>query len=383
MNCESLKCHHCAAGAGASAAIHSLESGVTSDCRPWGEEVKIFECPSCGAVQAPINDAWRRNVEKIYRDYDTYAAAGGEEQKVLDSDGMSARSRVLVGWLASLGLVTPRGDVLDVGCGRGAFLREFTCQFPEWSLSGTEFDDRHAGILRELPRFKGLQTAPFDKLSGEYDFISMVHVLEHIENPVACLEALRRRARNGALLLVQVPDWAENPFALAIADHATHFTPATLERVARNAGWEPVASPGHVVPKELTLLARAVGGCPPDDKVVEGVESRLDERLSWLRSVKRQAQELRQNAANFGIFGTAVAGTWLAGSRDMRVDFFVDEDPSRIGAKHLGIPIISPRDAEEGSDVFVGMAPAVSKRLAEKYRDAAARFHAVKPLDTL
>jgi hypothetical protein len=29
------------------------------------------------------------------------------------------------------------------------------------------------------------------------------------------------------------------------------------------------------------------------------------------------------------------------------------------------------------------MAPAVSKRLTGKYRDAAARFHAVKPLDAL
>lgn len=383
MDCETLKCHHCSAEAGTTAAIYSLESGVTSDCRPWNEKVRIFVCPACSAVQAPINEAWRGSVEKIYRDYDTYAAAGGEEQKVLDSDGMSARSRVIVGWLASLGLLAPRGEVLDVGCGRGAFLREFTGQFQEWSLSGTEFDDRNARMLQQLPRFKGLQTARFDKLSGEYDAISMVHVLEHIEDPVACLEALRRRARNGALLLVQVPDWTENPFALAIADHATHFTPAILERVARRAGWVPVATPGQVVPKELTLLARAGGDCTASNKADEEVESRLDERLSWLRGVRHQAQALRQNAANFGIFGTAVAGTWLAGAPDMEVEFFVDEDPSRIGAKHLGIPIISPGDAAEGSDVFVGMAPAVSKRLAGKYRDAAARFHAVKPLDAL
>ena len=383
MDCEPLKCHHCAAVTGTNAAIYSLESGVTSDCRPWSEEVRIFVCPSCGAVQAPINEAWRRSVETIYRDYDTYAAAGGEEQKVLDSDGLTARSRVLVGWLASLGLVAPRGEVLDVGCGRGAFLREFTGHFPEWSLSGTEFDDRNTRSLQELPRFNGLQTTPFDRLSGEYDVISMVHVLEHIENPVACLAALRRRACNGALLLVQVPDWSENPFALAIADHATHFTPAILERVARRAGLEPVAPPGHVVPKELTLLAKAGADCVADNKVDEGGESRLEERLSWLREVKRQAQDLRQNATNFGIFGTAVAGTWLAGARDMEVDFFVDEDPSRIRAKHLGIPIISPDDAAEGSDVFVGMAPAVSKRLAGKYRDAVARFHVVKSLDAL
>lgn len=379
-----LKCHHCHAEAGDSSRLQLLRAGVTSDCRPWEEEVRMFVCPACGAVQAPIDEAWRENVRKIYQSYDTYAAAGGEEQKVVAEGGaaVSARSRVILAWLASHGLLRSAGEVLDVGCGRGAFLAEFVERFPQWGLSGTEFDERNLPALRRLPRFKDLQTARFENLTGEYDLVSMIHVLEHIEDPVACLAALRHRASIDALLLVQVPDWSENPFALAISDHATHFTPAVLARVAQRAGWEPVFAPSHVVPKELTLLARASGAVNAAGGIAdEGVERRLQGRLSWLRGVEHHARELRQTAASFGIFGTAVAGTWLAAACDGKVDFFVDEDPSRIGSKHLGIPIISPADVPAHSDVFIGMAPAVSKVLAGKYRGASARFHAVEAIE--
>ncbi|MFM8460249.1 MAG: hypothetical protein ACKOB0_15175, partial [Chthoniobacterales bacterium] len=167
-----------------------------------------------------------------------------------------------------------------------------------------------------------------------------------------------------------------------IADHATHFTPQVLEQVARMAGWEPVTAPSHVVPKELTLLARAGEVAAADQGVDQAAALRLEQCLNWLQGVRRQAQGLDENAARFGIFGTAVAGTWLAACCK-RVAFFVDEDPSRIGRMHLGVPIVSPAQVPADADVFVGMAPMVSSRLAGKYAGAAARFHAVHSLDSL
>jgi len=342
----------------------------------------MFVCPACQAVQALVDEAWRAQVERIYRAYETYAAAGGQEQKVMAEDGAAtaARSRVLVGWLASLGLLPSRGNLLDVGCGRGAFLGEFGHEFPDWTLHGTEFDDRNLEILQRLPAFGELQSGRFEDLHGEFDLISMLHVLEHIENPSSCLAALRKRADDGALLLVQVPDWSGNPFALAIADHATHFTPAVLARIAREAGWKLVTPVTNVVPKELTLLARASSpsGCGECEN--DGAAGLLVSRLSWLRGVRDRACSLRANSKNFGIFGTAVAGTWLAGVLGGRVDFFVDEDPNRVGGLHLGIPILSPVTVPAGADVFVGLAPVVSARLVDKFRGSESHYHGVPPL---
>jgi len=152
--------------------------------------------------------------------------------------------------------------------------------------------------------------------------------------------------------------------------------------VARMAGWEPVTAPSHILPKELTLLARAGEVAAADQSADQAAASRLEQCLNWLQGVRRQAQGLDKNAVKFGIFGTAVAGTWLAGCCK-RVDFFVDEDPSRIGRKHLGVPIFSPAQVPADADVFVGMAPLVSSRLVGKYDGAVARYHAVHSLDSL
>lgn len=374
-------CHVC--GSATEADVFSLPAGVTSDCQPWPEEVRMFRCKHCGAVQAPVDDEWRLQVERIYRAYNTYAAAGGEEQKVMSSGGAApdSRSRVLVEWLRSLQLLPGHGELLDVGCGRGSYLEAFGASYPSWRLNGTEFDDKNAAVLAAIPGFRGLQSGRFDEIEGKYDLISMLHVLEHIENPVQCLAVLRERAGDNALLLVQVPDWSSNPFALAIADHATHFTPETLSNAARGAGWDPVAPVTRVVPKELTLLARASApvaqGVPADP---QASASLLTSRLAWLEDVRNQAVATARQSKTFGIFGTAVAGTWLAGACNGRTEFFVDEDTNRIGSTHLGLPIVSPADVPRGADVFVGLAPVVAERLAQKYAGGSARFHGVPPL---
>lgn len=365
---------------------YSLPFGVTSDCRPWPDPVAVAFCAQCGSVQAPANFAWRKKVNSIYEKYDTYKAAGGKEQKIgkpVSGGGLQARSEALVEWLSSLKKLPKEGGAIDIGCGRGSFLEAFGKRYPKWGLHGTEFDQRNSDLLRRIPGFHGLQTGGFQNISGQFDFLSMIHVLEHVEHPVSCLQVLREKAKPGALLLVQVPDWQANPFALAIADHATHFTPSSLLAVTKAAGWEAVMPVANVVPKELTLLAR-VGkvalGFPKTDS--KGEEPLLVGRLDWLGKVLRKARMISLKARHFGIFGTAVAGTWLALHCRDHLRFFVDEDPDRIGGEHLGVPILSPTQIPQDADVLIGMSPQIADRLLEKYKDSRARFHGVPLLET-
>lgn len=381
-----IACHVCGYDSPEGMGTYSLPFGVTSDCRPWPDPVAVAFCAQCGSVQAPANFAWRKKVNSIYEKYDTYKAAGGKEQKIAEpipGGGLQARSEALVEWLSLLKKLPEEGGAIDIGCGRGSFLEAFGKRYPKWGLHGTEFDQKNSDLLRRIPGFQGLQTGGFQNISGHFDFLSMIHVLEHVEHPVSCLQVLREKAKPGALLLVQVPDWQANPFALAIADHATHFTPSSLLAVTKAAGWEAVMPVASVVPKELTLLVR-VGkvalGFPKTDS--KGEESLLVGRLDWLGKVLRKARMISLKARPFGIFGTAVAGTWLAEHCRDHLRFFVDEDPDRIGGEHLGVPIVSPTQVPQDADVLIGMSPQIADRLLEKYKDSRARFHGVPPLET-
>jgi len=342
----------------------------------------MFVCPSCGVAQARVSEEWRTQAADIYASYRTYEAGGGEEQKVIGQEegAMEGRSHVLVQWLVAHGHLPVKGRILDVGCGRGAFLRAFWSSFPAWELYGSEVDGRNKGVLETMPGFRSLQTQGITHLNGEYEMVSMVHVLEHIENPVTALVALRQKAKKGARLLLQVPDWQSNPFVLAIADHATHFTADSLKQVAEAAGWKTLLPVTRVVAKELTLLAEASSPAEMEKRPARPEEKLLASRLAWLQGVRQQAERISAACERFGIFGTAVAGTWVAGTRPKHLEFFVDEDTNRIGRRHLNLPIMSPEKIPARAEVLVCLAPEISARLVQKYSHGHVKFHGVAPL---
>lgn len=370
------RCHVC--GLGEASDLLRLPHGVTSDCRPFGKPVTMFCCTRCGASQAPITPEWEADVAEIYRSYDTYAAAGGNEQRVAQDGGMQARSAALVAGI--LPYLAKRGEALDVGCGRGAFLEALYRELPCWGLHGTEFDDRQLPLLEQIPGFRGLQTGPLEQLRGSFDLVSMVHVLEHLQNPAVALGLLREHARPGCQLLVQVPDWQENPFALAIADHATHFSPEVLLAVARAGGWPSSRDIGRPVPKELSLLAAAGDAAELAGAVPAREAALLRSRVDWLKRCLHAAREAAEGAAEFGLFGTAIAATWLKYGLGDCVRFFVDEDPNRAGRTHLGLPILRPDEVPAGADVFVGMAPLLSGIIAAKCARQGVTYHGVPEL---
>lgn len=375
-----VRCHVC--GSRETGDVLEVPHGVTSDCRPFDGPVRMFCCQSCGACQAPVTRQWERQVAEIYRLYDTYAAAGGNEQRVAQDDGgMQARSTALVAKVRSY--LPLHGDALDVGCGRGSFLEALARELPDWGLYGTEFDARNLPLLQKLPGFRGLQTGELADLRGEFDLISMVHVLEHLQDPAGCVAQLRRRGRG--YLLVQVPDWQENPFALGIVDHATHFSKSVLASVVRAGGWEPRPGIGRAVAKELTLFA-FVSSAASDSFVTDGADPVreamiLRSRVDWLDRCLKAACHAAESSPHFGLFGTAIAATWLKSGLGDRVRFFVDEDPNRAGRTHLGLPIMRPEEVPDGADVFVGMAPSLSRLLAAKCARPGVTYHAVPALE--
>lgn len=359
-----IACHVCGTLHGGEVA--QLDQGVTSDCRPWPKPLRMFCCGSCGTCQTVVDESWIHDCQFIYQAYDTYAAAGGAEQRVAGAggDALCGRSARIVAALKQAGVVPRQGRLLDVGCGRGAFLREFGTAFSGWTMDGTEFDARHRSGLGDIPGFGALHTGSDWPDGSRYDLVSMIHVLEHFTDPVAALRGLARIAGPGCLLLVQVPDWTRNPFALTIADHATHFTADSLARIMAAAGWRPIDGAGTPVAKELTLLAKADGVDSASPMVGESCDGNdgvmLAAQLAWLSRVADTARRCGTTDGPLGIFGTAIAATWLHGAIHREIAFFVDEDPLRQGHSHLGLPILAPAAMPAGARLIVPLAPAIA-----------------------
>jgi SAM-dependent methyltransferase len=363
----SIPCHVCGA-----ASLREYESfrhlrRVTSDCQPWPSGGAIGTCQVCGATQKLIDDTWRRDAGRIYERYAIYHQAAGAEQAVFDQGSGTAQSRSgrIVERVAGVMKLAETGRLLDIGCGNGAFLRAFAGLRPGWKLTGTEVTDRNREAVAAIAQLERFHVGDHDHLDGAFDLVSLIHVLEHFENPVRELARLRQRLAQSGHLFVQVPFFHDNPFDLLIADHATHFTPDVLTRVLRAAGFGIVSIATDWVAKEISAVARPDGvSAPLASRAVAQENDRLVASLTWLEAVARGARSAAASG-NFGVFGTSIAGVWLYGEVEGRVDFFLDEDRSRVGGQLFDRPILRPQDRPAGN-LFVALAPAVARDVASR-----------------
>ena len=267
------------------------------------------------------------------------------------------------------------GRMLDVGYGqRSAMLRAFSQAMPGWSLVGTELGDKYRVVIETIPGVQQLYTCPPCEVPGQFDVVTMIHVLEHIPQPESCLQQLLAKLTPGGLLIVELPHHVANAFELLIADHCTHFAAESATALLRRAGFDVLQSADDWVPKELTLVARRPstslastngesvlesGGEPPHSK------ERIAARLAWLGQLSENARTLA-GQREIGLFGTSIAGTWLFAELEGCPGFFVDEDPHRIGKSWHGRPVYHPREIPAGSTVMIPLPRALAESIARR-----------------
>lgn len=138
--------------------------------------------------------------------------------------------------------------VLDVGCGGGLFLREL--HLPEHRTFGLDFSVDAASVAwssNGVPAACGaLPKAPFRPAS--FGLITMFHVLEHLYDPTAYLEAARELLVPGGRLILQVPNascWQFLIFGAAwngldVPRHLINFRESDLELLLDATGFEIV-----------------------------------------------------------------------------------------------------------------------------------------------
>jgi hypothetical protein len=157
--------------------------------------------------------------------------------------------------LAQLG---PGTRVLDVGCGAGRYAGRVLKEGCE--VWGIEPDPQAAEAARALgvKVHTGLvEDAPFPR--GYFDVVSLIHVIEHVRNPVEMLRRAAEFLRPGGRMLLLTPNVDSIPFRifkeawfpLETPRHLHLFSPATLGDACRRAGlrvllWRPEPHPNYV-----------------------------------------------------------------------------------------------------------------------------------------
>ena len=150
------------------------------------------------------------------------------------------------------------GRLLDVGCGKGRFLA--AARDAGWDVVGVEF----APDLAASARLQGVEVHAGDflevPLDGDFDVITMWHVLEHLPDPAKAIARAVELLRPGGRLVVSVPNidslqarvGGEDWLHVDLPRHLFHFNPRSLSTLVRRAGLH-VLRIGHFYP-EMELI---------------------------------------------------------------------------------------------------------------------------------
>jgi len=148
--------------------------------------------------------------------------------------------------MSTLGLEDfPPGRLLDVGAGRGEMMARFA--HLGWEVDGLEPDPLAANEAQESYGFSILtESIEAAKLPGEqYDAITLNHVIEHIEDPRAGLENIRRALKRTGVLAIATPNatslghkvYRSKWRGLEPPRHLNIFSPRSLQELLVQAGF--------------------------------------------------------------------------------------------------------------------------------------------------
>jgi 2-polyprenyl-3-methyl-5-hydroxy-6-metoxy-1,4-benzoquinol methylase len=131
-----------------------------------------------------------------------------------------------------------KGELLDIGCGTGAFLN--TIKTAGWGITGLEPDYNARKKAKEL---YGIHTQEpvklFELKPAFYHAITMWHVLEHVHELHAYIQQLKNLLTPNGKIFIAVPNYTCKDAAIYAAywaaydvpRHLYHFSPAAMEQL--------------------------------------------------------------------------------------------------------------------------------------------------------
>lgn len=252
-------------------------------------------------------------------------------------------------------------QVVEVGCGKGDFLRLMCAGGMNRGLgfdpSYTGPETAEQGAVRFVKAFYG-----DSQCDSSADFLCLRHVLEHIQYPMKMLKAIRNALGNhsDSVIYVEVPDltWMldHGAFWDFFYEHCSYFTAGTLAQGCEMAGFKVEKISSVFGGQYLCLEAKPASDCAVK---IEADAGELSDVRMKIRAFHKLSEQQIQSSTDrvVGFHGNGGCAVWGAAAKGVtfanKVDpdchcvrCLIDVNPSKRGKfiAGSGHPIIAPED---------------------------------------
>ena len=375
---KNCKCISCGVNRLKQSSLFGMLPRVTSDCKPFPSGGVLYQCQACGLIQKYVDINLASEISEIYSQYEIYKTAGGQEQLIFNVDKTAPRSKFIVDFLKDSAIKSEYGSMIDIGCGNGSMLKSFSLAYPGWTLNGSELRDDGRKDLEKINNFHRLYGEDIDQIEEKFDLITLIHSLEHIQNPRDFIKKLLQKLKKNGKILIQVPDYENSIFDVLIVDHISHFTVSTLTNMMSSLGIKVDYISNKFIVKEITLLISNSDLESEENILLDNNDLKIldfDARIQYLKMMLDHARSYAEKTPKFGIFGTSISAMWLYGGVNFKASFFADEDPSKLGAKIDGKEIVDPKNLKNGANLYLPLNRQVSKAISSRYKNLNTEFY--------
>ncbi len=209
----------------------------------YGVTAAVYRCPACGFMQCSEVEG----VSEAYRGLEDPEYEETRAERLLQAQVLLAEI------LRSAGRSPVNATLLDIGAGSGILLEAATSM--GFTAEGVEPSQWLQAAARRHGCAVHLGTLPNPAIRESYDVITIVDVIEHVEDPLGLLRTARGLLKAGGIIAIVTPDasslaarimgWRWWHYRVA---HIGYFKPANLRSACAAIGLNVVSfsRPGWV-----------------------------------------------------------------------------------------------------------------------------------------
>ncbi|MBN4051517.1 asparagine synthase (glutamine-hydrolyzing) [bacterium AH-315-M05] len=236
------------------------------------KKVYLVKCTNCTFVFAQKIPS----VDELIEHYNDY-----EEDKYLSPITVKRYNELL----DSFEIHRKTNRILDIGCGRGYFLK--TARERGWDVFGTEYTDKAIRICSDkgIPMHQG-QLNPSTYKTNFFDIITMFEVIEHINNPREEIKSIENILRPEGVFYFTTPNFNSlNQFILRnkwnivrYPDHLCYYTRKTINHLLNEFDFKKrkLDTTGYSITRLKTSLKISEQKCVSQFSDDERIRTKID-----------------------------------------------------------------------------------------------------------
>lgn len=192
------------------------------------------------------------------------------------------------------------GNFLDIGCSFGGLLESASEFYTPYGIEASEYAYSHASSTFGSQIHHGtIENHPFEK--NFFSVITMIELIEHLENPLFAIKECFRLLRDDGLLVIQTANMAGQQakklgkdYEYFMPGHLSYFTKSNLTQSLRSAGFRKIKV---FYPVEFGLIPKLMKS--------RGSFKTVSDYKAWLR-ISSYHLKSKIHAGNFAMTSSMV-----------------------------------------------------------------------------